>query len=33
MEELYAKEGGEGDAKSALRKHLESIGVEWDGQI
>lgn len=33
MEELYEKKDAGDDAKEMLRKHLESQGVEWDGEI
>ena len=33
MEELYEKQSSGDAAKEMLRQHLESQGVEWDGEI
>lgn len=33
MDELYAKESSGDVARQMLKEHLESQGVEWDGEI
>lgn len=33
MEELYAKKSADQTARQMLSAHMESAGVEWDGEI
>jgi hypothetical protein len=33
MDDLYAKQSSDDQAKDMLRKHLEAAGVEWDVDI